>query len=125
MTARELIKEFLTGRRDSISTSILHDHIESFGYRRVSSCGALSKMVSRGEVISEGHHVNTFVKLNEFYRPSVASVRQIDNHAHLGGVKRVVTAKPKQKRVNGIFDLCRQHSRIYALIDQPIREVRP
>lgn len=124
MTAREKIKEFLKGRHGYIPTSMVHDHIESLGYKRVSSCGALSKMVSRGEVLSEGHHIHTFVMLNEAYKPTTASVRQTANHAHLGRLMGRVPVKPKQKRENAVFDLCRKHSRMYQLIDQPLREVR-
>lgn len=123
MTARERIKEFLTGRTGTVSTSIIHDHIESLGYKRCSSCGALSKMVARGEVLIDGYHIHTFAKLNPTYKATVASVRQTANHAHLAKPMGRVPAKPK--RENAIFDLCRQHSNIYTLIDQPLREVRP
>jgi len=124
MTARERIKEFLTDRHGYVSTSILHDHIQSLGYKRVSSCGALSKMVARGEVITNGYHIHTYVKLHEDYKPTAASVRQTANHAHLAGVMGRVPSKPVPKRENAIFDLCRKHSRMYQLIDQPLRGVR-
>jgi hypothetical protein len=122
MTARERIKQFLTGRTGYVSTTIVHDHIESLGYKRCSSCGALSKMVARGEVLIEGYHIHTFAKLNPAYKATEASARQTANHSHLAKPMGRVPAKPK--RENAIFDLCRQHSNIYALIDQPLREVR-
>lgn len=124
MTARERIKEFLSGKNGYVSTSILHDHIQSLGYKRVSSCGALSKMVARGEVITNGYHIHTYVKLNEDYQPTAASVRQTANHAHLAGVMGRVPTNAKPKKENAFFDLCRKHSRMYELIDQPLREVR-
>lgn len=125
MTARERIKEFLTGRTGHVSTSILHDHIQSLGYKRVSSCGALSKMVARGEVLIEGYHIHTFAKLNPAYKATEASARQTANHSHLGKLMGRAPAKPVPKRENAIFDLCRKHSRMYELIDKPLREVRP
>lgn len=122
MTARDRIKEFLTGRTGHVSTSIIHDHIESLGYKRCSSCGALSKMVARGEVLIDGYHIHTFAKINPAYKATEASARQTANHSHLANPMGRVPNKPK--RENAIFDLCRQHSNIYALIDQPLREVR-
>ncbi|WP_338561845.1 hypothetical protein [Erwinia sp. E_sp_B04_7] len=123
MTARERIKEFLSGQR-FVSTKILHDHIQSLGFNRVSSCSALSKMVSRGEVISNGHHIHTYVKLNEAYKPKAASARQKANHANLGKIMGRVPRKPKTEAGdNDIFELCRKHSNIYAM-DKLLREVR-
>lgn len=124
MTARDRIKEFLTNKHGYVSTSILHDHIQSLGYKRASSCGALSKMVARGEVISNGYHIHTYVKLNPEYKPTAASVRQRANHAYLAGVMGRAPSKPVPKRENAIFDLCRKYSRMYQLIDQPLRGVR-
>lgn len=123
MTARERIKEFLSGKNGYVSTSILHAYIQSLGYKRASSRCALSILVTRGEVITNGYHVHTYVKLNEDYKPK-ATARKTVNHAHQGKVMGRAPAKQKQKKENAIFDLCRKHSRVYKLIDQPIRELR-
>lgn len=122
MTARERIIEFLTGRTGHVSTTIVHDHIESLGYKRCSSCSALSKMATRGEVLIEGYHIHTFAKLNPAYKATEASARQTANHSHLAKTMGRVPGKPK--RENAIFDMCREYSSIYRLIDRPLRGVR-
>jgi len=131
MTARERIKEFLTGRKGYVSSAEIHNHLCSMGYQRSSSDGTLSKMVARGEVIRRGEHQKVECKLNRNYKPSAASLRQTANHKHLSIGLGLNTSRPIKRRLklkacdNGIFDLCRENSRIYELIDRPIREVRP
>lgn len=129
MTARKHITEFLSARVGFVSSRKVHDHLCSLGYQRSSSDGTLSKMAARGEVIRRGEYINSECMLNPDYVPTKASLRQIANHSHLtigNGLNRARPARKKKLKCsdNGIFDLCRKHSRVYQLIDKPIREVR-
>ncbi len=130
MTARQHIKNLLASRKGYVPSSEIHRHLCRLGYQRSSSDGTLSKMVARGEVIRRGTHQKVECRLNARYRPSAASLRQTENHSHLTpgtGLNVSRTLKPERRQAlndNAIFDLCRQHSRIYRWLDLPVREVR-
>lgn len=127
MTARDRIKQYLNSRHGFVLSTEIHNHIVSQGYMCNSSAGTLAKMVERGELIRTGENHNTAVRLNPDYVASALSIQQTENHAGWAKEFDRVPGKRKPKRksgLNDIFDLCREHSNIYRLIDQPLREVR-
>lgn len=124
MTVREGIIDFLRRQSGFIPSGKLHRYLTRSGYHRASCGSALARMVARGEVLTLGKNKDTSIKLNPEYTATEPSVRQIANHAHLSKPVLRPVAQEEESEPS-IFDECRQHSNIYALIDQPLREVRP
>lgn len=124
---KDLIVDYLKTRSGYVHSNDIHNYVCEAGYLRSSSARTLGKMAKNGEVLSSGKARYTAYRLNPKYQPSDYSVFQQHNHAHLVGGRMQPKTHPTMKKANiatnGVFDYCRQSSRVYVM-DSLLREVR-
>lgn len=120
MTLRQSIIDYLKTKHGFINSQELHKKMVEAGYSHSRSCGEVSKLAKDGQLLKKGKSSQSQVALNRRYKLTEKQKRKIESHAHLA--KDV-----KGRRVsegNRIFDICRNKSRIYNLIDTPLMAIR-
>jgi len=100
MLAREEIISYLAANGCATSSQI-HNHLEDLGFKRCTSMGVLSKMVTSGVVLRAGHHQEYACRLNKAVKHNVSISESR------------VRAKPKTP--NAVFDDCRTVSSMHQL----------
>lgn len=100
MLAREEIISYLAANGCATSTQI-HNHLEDLGFKRCTSMGVLSKMVTSGVILRAGHHQEYACRLNKAVKHSVSA-----------GESR---SRVKPKAPNAVFDDCRTVSPMHQL----------
>jgi len=95
MLAREEIISYLAANGCATSTQI-HNHLEDLGFKRCTSMGVLSKMVTSGVVLRAGHHQEYACRLNKSVKHNVNAGGAVESRV-----------RPKPKTPNAVFDDCR------------------
>ncbi len=116
MTARYEIRQLLSSKDHPITRAEIVLHVIGKNYDPSTAKSSLARMENIGEVINSGEYRKGLYSLNADFIPK-EEVRKEKQATY--------SRKSKAPRcTKDIFSLCRKHSRIYQLIDQPLRGVR-
>lgn len=118
MTARYEIRQLLSITDKPVTHVDIIKYVIGKDYNVNSAKSALAKMESIGEVINSGIFRKPLYTLNTEFVPA----EEIKKEKMV--TYRRESGEPKTRPRRDIFALCRKNSRIYKLIDEPLRGVR-